>query len=73
MAEVKSSRFAGDHDDAPRMVTLMRQADNDTQQLREIATIGAADAEDAARQAAILVLQQDGGLRIGDVVCVSRI
>ncbi len=33
----------------------------------------AADAEDAARQAAIMVLQQDGGLRIGDEVRVSRI
>jgi hypothetical protein len=40
---------------------------------REIAAVGAGDAEDAARQAAIMVLQQEGGLRIGDEVRVSRI
>jgi hypothetical protein len=30
-------------------------------------------AEDAARQVAILVLKQDGGLKIGDVIQISRI
>jgi hypothetical protein len=64
MAEEKSSRF--EDDGSPRMVALVR-AD------REVAAIGAADAEDAARQAAIMVLQQEGGLRIGDEVRVSRI
>jgi hypothetical protein len=64
MAEDKSSRFVDDG--SPRMVTLIR-AD------REVAAIGAADAEDAARQVAIMVLQQEGGLRIGDEVRVSRI
>jgi hypothetical protein len=53
-------------DGASRMVTLMRGE-------REVAAIGAADGEDASRQAAILVLQQEGGLRIGDEVRVSRI
>ncbi len=48
------------------MVTLIR-AD------KEIAVTGAADAEDAAKQAAILILQQEGGLRVGDEVRVSRI
>jgi hypothetical protein len=48
------------------MVTLFR-AD------KEIAAIGAADGDDAARQAAILILQVDGGLRIGDEVRISRI
>jgi hypothetical protein len=55
-----------DDDDSPRMVSLIRSD-------REIAAIGAADAEDAARQAAIMVLQQEGGLRIGDEVRISRI
>jgi hypothetical protein len=48
------------------MVTLFR-AD------KEVAAIGAADAEDAAKQAAIMVLQQEGGLRFGDEVRISRI
>jgi hypothetical protein len=52
MAEAKSSRFVDDG--SPRMVTLFR-AD------KEVAAIGATDAEDAARQAAIMVLQQEGG------------
>jgi hypothetical protein len=53
-------------DGSPRMVTLFRGQ-------REVAAIGAADAEDAARQAAILVLKQDGGLRVGDVIEIVRI
>jgi hypothetical protein len=40
---------------------------------REVAAIGAADGEDAARQTAILVLQQKEGLRVGDVIQVTRI
>jgi hypothetical protein len=48
------------------MVTLFRGA-------KEVAAIGAADGEDAAKQAAIMVLQQEGGLRVGDVVQVTRI
>jgi hypothetical protein len=64
MAEENSIRFADDG--SPRMVTLLRGE-------REIAAIGAADGEDAARQAAILILQQKEGLRIGDEVRVSRI
>jgi hypothetical protein len=70
MAEENSSRLEIPkpipHDDRPRMVTLIR-AD------REVAAIGAADAEDAAGQVAIMVLQQEGGLRIGDEVRISRI
>jgi hypothetical protein len=60
------SIIPGDDDGSPRMVTLLRKD-------REVAAIGAADGEDAARQAAILVLQQEGGLRIGDMIQVSRI
>jgi hypothetical protein len=52
--------------DWPRMVALFRNG-------REIAAVGAADAEDAARQVAILVLQRTEGLRVGDEVRVSRI
>jgi hypothetical protein len=48
------------------MVTLFRCS-------REVSAIGAADGEDTAKQAAILVLQQEGGLQIGDVIQVSRI
>jgi hypothetical protein len=48
------------------MVTLFRGP-------REVSAIGAADGEDAARQAAIMVLQQEGGLKVGDVIQVSRI
>jgi hypothetical protein len=56
-----------DYDDgSPRMVTLFCRG-------QEVAAIGAADAEDAARQAAIMVLQREGGLRIGDEVRISRI
>jgi hypothetical protein len=40
---------------------------------KEVAAFGAANAEDAARQAAAMVLQQEGGLRVGDEVRVSRI
>jgi hypothetical protein len=64
MAEENSTRFADDG--SPRMVTLVRGD-------REVAAIGAADSEDAARQAAIMVLQQAGGLRVGDEVRVTRI
>ncbi len=61
------NRFDPFHDDgSPRMVTLLRSD-------REIAAVGAADAEDAARQAAVLVLTQDGGLRMGDVSRITRI
>jgi hypothetical protein len=61
-----AAKILHDDDDSPRMVTLMR-AD------REVAAIGAADAEDAARQAAIMALSQEGGLLIGDLIRVSRI
>jgi hypothetical protein len=53
-------------DDSPRIVTLFRGQ-------RELAAVGAADGEDAARQTAILVLKQDGGLRVGDVIQIIRI
>jgi hypothetical protein len=53
-------------DGSPRMVTLYRGQ-------KELSAVGAADGEDAAKKAAVLVLQQDGGLRIGDEVRVSRI
>ena len=71
MAEANSIRFervsnAPDDDGSPRMVVLMRGN-------QEISAIGAADAEDAARQAAILLLQQKEGLLIGDEVRISRI
>jgi hypothetical protein len=56
----------GDDDGYPRMVTLFRKD-------REIAAIGAADGEDAARQAAIMVLLQEEGLKVGDVLQVTRI
>jgi len=59
------SLIPAEDDGSPRMVTLCRGS-------REIAAIGAADGEDAAKQAAIMVLQQEGGLRIGDEVRVSR-
>jgi hypothetical protein len=48
------------------MVTLWRGN-------REVTAIGAADGEDAARQAAIMVLQQEEGLRVGDVIQVTRV
>lgn len=53
-------------DDSPRTVTLFRGS-------KEVATICAADAEDAARQVAILALQQEEGLQIGDVLQISRV
>jgi hypothetical protein len=55
-----------DDDGLPRMVTLFRRG-------QEVSAIGADDAYDAARQAAIMVLQQEGGLRTGDEVRISRI
>jgi hypothetical protein len=48
------------------MVTLFRGQ-------REVAAVGAADADDAARQVAVLVLTQKEGLKVGDVIQVSRI
>jgi hypothetical protein len=48
------------------MVTLLRGQ-------KELAAVGAADGEDAARQTAIMVLSQDGGLRVGDVIQIIRI
>jgi hypothetical protein len=71
MAEDKSTQIARpkpipDDDGSPRMVTLCRGS-------KELAAVGAAGAEDAQRQASILILQQEGGLRIGDVIQVSRI
>jgi hypothetical protein len=48
------------------MVTLFRGS-------KEIAAFGAADGEDAAKQVCSLVLKQDGGLKIGDVIQISRI
>ena len=53
-------------DGSPRMVTLFRGD-------KELVAVGAADGEDAARQTAILVLTQDGGLRVGDVIQILRI
>lgn len=53
-------------DGSPRMVSLIRRD-------KEIAAIDADDAEDAARKVAILVLQQEGGLEVGDQIMVSRI
>ncbi len=53
-------------DDSPRMVTLFRGQ-------KELVSVGAADGEDAARQTAILVLKQDGGLQVGDVIQIIRI
>ncbi len=64
MAEDNSSRF--EDDGSPRMVTLFRGD-------REVTAKGCADGEDAARQAAIICLQQDGGLLIGDVIQITRI
>jgi hypothetical protein len=71
MAEENSTRLnlvqpILDDDGFPRMVTLYRGS-------REVAAVGAADGEDAAKQVCILVLKQDGGLRVGDVIQVSRI
>jgi hypothetical protein len=53
-------------DGSPRMVTLFRGE-------KELAAVGAADGEDAAKQTAIMVLSQDGGLRVGDVIQIIRI
>jgi hypothetical protein len=53
-------------DGSPRMVTLFRGK-------KELAAVGAADGEDAARQTAIMVLSQDGGLQVGDVIQIIRI
>lgn len=52
-------------DGSPRMVTLFRNA-------RQLMAVDAADGEDAAKRAAILVLSQDGGLRVGYVLQVTR-
>jgi len=40
---------------------------------KEVAAAGASDAENAARQAAILILRVGGGLKVGDVIQISRI
>jgi hypothetical protein len=53
-------------DGSPRMVTLFRGQ-------KELAAVGAADGEDAAKQTAIMVLSRDGGLRVGDVIQVIPI
>jgi hypothetical protein len=71
MAENNSTRFekpqpAPDDGPWPCMVTLFRSD-------KELVAVGASDSDDAARQVAILVLKQDGGLRIGDVIQISRI
>jgi hypothetical protein len=70
MAENNSTRIvhlANPEDDGfPRMVTLFRGS-------RELVAVGAADGEDAARQVAILVLKMEGGLRVGDVIQITRI
>jgi hypothetical protein len=50
----------------PCTITLFRGS-------QEVATIDAADAEDAARQAAILILTQKEGLKIGDVIQITRV
>jgi hypothetical protein len=63
------ARLAHSSDDDgcwPMMVTLYRQS-------KELVAVGAADGEDAARQAAILVLKMEGGLRVGDVIQITRI
>jgi hypothetical protein len=70
MASEKSTsivHLANPEDDGfPRMVTLFRGR-------QELVAVGAADGEDAARQVAILVLKMEGGLRVGDVIQISRI
>ena len=72
MAESNITQFhdlanAADADGpSPRMVTLFRGS-------KEIAAVGASDAEDAAKQVAILVLKQTDGLKVGDVIQITRI
>jgi hypothetical protein len=48
------------------MVTLYRGS-------KEISAVGASDAEDAAKQAVVLILKVDGGLQVGDELKISRI
>ncbi len=55
-----------DDDHSPRMVTLWRGQ-------KELMAVGAVDGEDAARQVAILALKAEGGLRVGDVIQISRL
>jgi hypothetical protein len=63
------ARLAPSRDDDgcwPMMVTLYRES-------KELMAVGAADGDDAARQVAMLVLRQDGGLKVGDVIQITRI
>jgi hypothetical protein len=55
-----------DDDGSPRTVTLFRRG-------QEVSAVGVDDAYDAARQTAIMVLQQDKGLMVGDVIQITRI
>jgi hypothetical protein len=70
MADSKSTsivHLANPEDDGfPRMVSLFRAS-------KELVAVGAADGEDAARQVAILVLKMEGGLRVGNVIQITRI
>jgi hypothetical protein len=70
MADNNSTQIvhlANPQDDGfPRIVTLSRQGE-------ELVAVGAADGDDAARQVAILVLKMEGGLRVGDMIQISRI
>jgi hypothetical protein len=63
---IRPTIVPSEDDSAPRMVTLWRGN-------REVTAIGAADGDDAAKQAAIMVLQQDEGLRVGDVIQVTKV
>jgi hypothetical protein len=63
------ARLAHSRDDDgcwPMMVTLFQDS-------KELVAVGAADGEDAQRQAAVLILKLDGGLRIGDVLQITRL
>jgi hypothetical protein len=55
-----------DDDGFPRMVPLSRAG-------KELVAVGAADGDDAARQVTMLALKMEGGLRVGDVIQISRI
>jgi hypothetical protein len=67
MFPVPSPSAVPDPDDgAPRMVTLFRGD-------RELVAVGADDQFDAAKQCAVLILQQKDGLRVGDVIQITRI
>jgi hypothetical protein len=58
---INPSMIPNDDGGSPRTVALLRNS-------REVSAIGADDGEDAAKQAAIMVLQQEGGLKVEDKV-----